>query len=110
MKLTKDDFYGIHSSNASVGIQIDGDETTTTEELIEYVLKNQEKAEKWDGWTEFRKTHYEPLYAKKMNEALGDVEGNYDVVERLRELLKGKTDAFSFTGKQLRTEILGEDK
>ena len=31
-----------------------------------------------------------------------------EIVERLKKLLVGKTDAFSFTGKQLRTEILGE--
>ncbi len=35
---------------------------------------------------------------------------NEAILERLKELLAGKTDAFSFTGKQLRTEILGEDK
>ena len=32
----------------------------------------------------------------------------HEILERLRKLLAGKTDAFSFTGKQLRTEILGE--
>jgi len=34
----------------------------------------------------------------------------HKIVERLKELLAGKTDTFSFTGKLLRIEILGEEK
>jgi len=32
------------------------------------------------------------------------------IVERLVKLLSGQTDTFSFTGKQLKEEILGEEK
>ena len=34
----------------------------------------------------------------------------YEIVERLKKLLIGQTDSFSFTGKFLREEILGEKK
>ena len=33
-----------------------------------------------------------------------------EVVERLRELLKGKTDDFAFFGRDLRKDILREEK
>lgn len=65
------------------------DKTTTLSFKSELIKKWKEDAEKWRGWTEFRKTHYEPLYAEKMNKALGDVEGNYDIIQHLKKL-RGK--------------------
>ena len=65
------------------------DITTTLSFKSELIKKWKDDAKKWRGWTKFRKTHYEPLYAEKMNKALGDVEGNYDIVQRLKKL-RGK--------------------
>ena len=35
---------------------------------------------------------------------------NKEIVERLKKILEGQTDTFTFTGRYLRQEILGEEK
>ena len=84
MKLTKDDFFNNDKDTLwRLAVQYD--------DMLE-ILKNQEDAEKYRNQPEI------VTLTLKYRE----------IVERLKKLLVGKTDAFSFTGKQLRTEILGE--
>ncbi len=45
-----------------------------------------------------------------MNEFTKRKENNEKIVERLKKLLEGRTDDFTFTGRYLRKEVLGEKK
>jgi len=41
---------------------------------------------------------------------LEEIIENGEIVERLKELLEGRTDDFTFTGRYLRKEVLREEK
>ncbi len=72
-----------------------------TKEECDIIKKNQEDAEKW------REIEPRIVKPKWVNSTVNE---NKEIVERLKKLLEGRTDDFTFTGRYLRKEVLGEGK
>ena len=75
------------------------------EKTSKQILKNQQDAEKWKDLEHNTKMLKNDI---KLFTDQNDI--NREIVERLKKLLEGQTDTFTFTGRYLRKEVLGEEK